>query len=80
MFRVSHEGRTIDYAKLIEDAREIVRNEEPGCYDVDEIRVNSFASNPASRRWGRLTRQPYGLVDDDRWAWSALPVDGAPIV
>jgi hypothetical protein len=51
MFRVSHEG--IDDAETIEGAREIVRSEPPGRYDVDEIRAEPFANGHTSRSWAR---------------------------
>jgi hypothetical protein len=44
MFRVSHLGDEIDDADTIEGARQIVRGQPPGRYDVDEIRVEPFAS------------------------------------
>ena len=37
MFRVTHKGEGIDIADTIEGAREIVRGQPPGRYDVDEI-------------------------------------------
>ena len=64
MFQVSHRGKGIDDAGTIEGAREIVRDQEPGRYDVDESRSKPFLSGHISRRWGQLIRQPYGLVED----------------
>jgi hypothetical protein len=52
MFRVSHKGEGIDDAETIDDAREIVRGQEPGRYDVDEIRADPFPSGHISRAWG----------------------------
>jgi hypothetical protein len=39
MLRVSHQGEGIDDADTIDGAREIVRGQAPGRYDVDEIRA-----------------------------------------
>jgi hypothetical protein len=44
MFRISHRGEGLDDADTIEGAREIVRGQSPGRYDVDEIRAESFPS------------------------------------
>ena len=64
MFRVTHKGEGLDDADTIEGAREIVRGEHPGRYDVDEISAEPFASGLRSRRWGHLIRQPDGRVED----------------
>jgi hypothetical protein len=53
MFRVSHRGAGIDDADTIQGAREIVQGQEPGRYDVDEIRAEPFPSGHTSRQWGR---------------------------
>ena len=39
MIRVSHQGGSIDDAETIDGAREIVRGQPPGRYDVEEIRA-----------------------------------------
>jgi hypothetical protein len=44
MFRVSHKGEGIDDAETIEGARQIVRGQSPGRYDVDEIGAEPFPS------------------------------------
>jgi hypothetical protein len=49
MFRVSHRGEGIDDADTIEGAREIVRGQQPGRYDVDEIRAEPLPSRHTSR-------------------------------
>jgi hypothetical protein len=49
MFRVSHRGENIDDADTIGGAREIVRGQEPGRYDVDEIRAEPFPSGHTNR-------------------------------
>ena len=69
MFRVSHQGKHIGDADSIESAREIVRGEQPGHYDVEEIQAEPFPSGHTSRRWGRLVRHPYGQVEDEPWPW-----------
>ena len=52
MFRVSHRGDRIGDAETIEGAREIIRGQSPGRYDVDEIRTERFPSGRTSRAWG----------------------------
>jgi hypothetical protein len=52
MFRVSHRGEGIDDADTIEGAREIVRGQPPGRYEVDEIWADPFLSGHTSRAWG----------------------------
>jgi hypothetical protein len=42
MCRVSHQGQGLDDADTIEGAREIVRGQQAGRYDVDEIRADPF--------------------------------------
>jgi hypothetical protein len=67
MFRVGPQGEGID------GAREIVREQPPGRYDVDEIRAEPFPfpSGHTSRSWGRLIRRPDGRVDDEPWPWGS---------
>ena len=65
MFQVSQNGTWVGYAGNIEGAREIVRCEQPGRYDVDEVRANSPPSGLGSRRWGQLIRHPDGRVEDE---------------
>jgi hypothetical protein len=60
MFRVSQRGEGIDDADTIERAREIVRGESPGRYEVEEIRAEPFPSGHTSRSWSRLIRHPDG--------------------
>jgi hypothetical protein len=70
MFGVSHRGEGIDDADDIEGAREIVRGQPPGRYDVDEIRAEPFPSGHTSRPWGRRLRHPDGWVEDELWPWA----------
>jgi hypothetical protein len=49
MFRVGQRAEGIDDADSIEGAREIVRGQPPGRYDVDEIRADPVLSGSASR-------------------------------
>jgi hypothetical protein len=58
MLRVSQPGEGIDDADTIEGAREIVRGQLPGRYDVSEIRIEPFTSGQISRQWGRMIRWP----------------------
>jgi hypothetical protein len=67
MFQVHRSGAWIGYAGSIGGAREIVRCEPPGCYDVDEIRAESLASGIRSRRWGHLIRHPDGRIEDEQY-------------
>jgi hypothetical protein len=64
MFQVRHDGVWIGYAGSIGGAREIVRCEPPGRYDVDQIQADPLAAGLKSRRWGHLIRHPDGLVED----------------
>jgi hypothetical protein len=70
MFLVSHRGHDIDHADTIEGAREIVRGQPPGRYDVDDIRAEPFPSGHTSRAWGHLIRHPDGRVEDEPWTWA----------
>jgi hypothetical protein len=49
--RVSHRGERIDDADRIAGARQMVRGQAPGHYDVDEIRAEPFPSGRTSRGW-----------------------------
>jgi hypothetical protein len=69
MFRVSHRGEGIDDSGTIEGAREIVRGQTPGQYDVDELRAEPFPSGHTSKQWGRLIRHPDGWVEEDPHPW-----------
>jgi hypothetical protein len=69
MFRVSREGEGIEDADTIDGAREIVRGQPSGRYDVDEIRGDPFPSGYTSRSWGRLIRRPDGRVEGEPWPW-----------
>jgi hypothetical protein len=70
MFRVSRRGDGIDDADTIESAREIVRGQPTGQFDVDEIRAEPFPSGHTSRSWGRMIRHPDGRVGDEPWPWA----------
>jgi hypothetical protein len=52
MLRVSHGGEGLDDAETLEGAREIVRGQSPGRYDVDEIRAEPFPSGHTSQQRG----------------------------
>jgi hypothetical protein len=65
MFRVRRNSVWIGYAGSIGGAREIVRCEPAGCYDVDEVRADPVLSGIRSRQWGRLIRLPDGRVEDE---------------
>jgi hypothetical protein len=65
MFHVRSNDVLIGYSGSIEGAREIVRCEPPGCYDVDEIRADRlFRSGITPRRWGSLIMHPDGQVEE----------------
>jgi hypothetical protein len=53
-------GEGIGDAASIEGARAIVRGQEPGRYDEDEIQAEPFPSGPTSRSWGRLIQHSDG--------------------
>jgi len=44
MFRVGHKGEGINDAETIEGARQVVRCQSPGRYEVDEIGAEPFPS------------------------------------
>ena len=67
MFRVTHKGEAIYDAGTTEEG--IVRGHAPGRHDVDEIRVEPFASGHTSRTWRRMIRHPDGRVEDEPWPW-----------
>jgi hypothetical protein len=67
MDRVGRQGEGIAAAGAIEGARQVVRGQPPGRYDVDEIRADPFASVHSSRSWGRMIRHPDGRVEDEPW-------------
>jgi hypothetical protein len=69
MFRVSHKGERLADADTIEGAREIVRGQQPGRRDVDEIRSGPFPSGHTSRSWGRLIRHADGRVEEEACPW-----------
>jgi hypothetical protein len=69
MFRVSNNGEGIDDADTIEGARALVRGQEPGRYDVAEIRAEPFPSGHTSRSWGRIIRHTDGRVEDEAGPW-----------
>jgi hypothetical protein len=52
MFRVGQKGEGLDDADTIEGAREIVQDEPPGRYDVDEISAEPLPAGHTSRRRG----------------------------
>jgi hypothetical protein len=55
----------IGYSGSIVGAREIVRCEPPGRYEVDEVRVDSLASGIVATPWGQLIRHSDGRVEDE---------------
>jgi hypothetical protein len=65
MLRVSHRGEGIDDAETVEGAREIVRDQPAGRYDVDEIRAEPLPSGHTSRGWVHLIRHPDGRIEDE---------------
>ena len=69
MFRVSHRGDRIGDAETIEGAREIIRGQSPGRYDVDEIRTERFPSGRTPRACERIVGHPDGRVEDDQRLW-----------
>jgi hypothetical protein len=76
MFRVSRNGVWIGYAGGIEGAREIVRCEPPGSYDLNVIRADPFGFGLSTKRWGHLIRHPDARVDDQP---HALPDRGQSV-
>jgi hypothetical protein len=64
MFRVRHNELWIGYSGSIGGAREIVRCEPPGRYDVEEVRADPFPFGITSTPWGQLIRHTDGRVED----------------
>jgi len=69
MFRIGRGDSCID-ADSLDQAREMLRREEPGDYRVDEIRADPFPSGHPSRAWGGLLRHADGRVEDKPYPWS----------
>jgi hypothetical protein len=69
VFRVSLKGEGIDNADTIEGAREVVRGQLAGRYDLVEIRADPFPLGHISRSWGRMIRHQDGRVEDEPWPW-----------
>ena len=69
MFRISHGDWGVD-SETLERAREVLRGEKPGRFQVDEIRADPFPSGHTSMAWGSLIRHPDGRVDDEPWPWA----------
>ena len=77
MFQVAHDGVLIGYAGSIEGAREIVRCELPGRYDIMENRAVPFGFGLTSRSWGHLIRHPDGQIEDEPLPWGSMPSDAS---
>ncbi len=69
MFRVTRGDTGFD-ADSRDQARELLRHEEPGPYRVDEIRADPFPSGHASRAWGGLIRHADGRVEEQPYPWT----------
>ena len=52
MYWISQRAEGIGDADTSEGAREVVRGQPPGRYDVDEIRADPFVTGYASRSMG----------------------------
>jgi hypothetical protein len=77
MFQVAHDGVLIGSASSLEGAREIVRCEPPGRYQITEIRADPFAFGLTSRSWGHLNRHPDGQIEDQPLPWESMPRDAS---
>ena len=69
MFRISRGESGFD-SDTIDRAQEILRQDEPGLYRVDEIRADPFPSGHTSRAWGSLIRHTEGRVEDEAHPWA----------
>jgi hypothetical protein len=69
MFRISRGKWGFDSDSL-EEAREVLRDEKPGRFHVDEIRADAFPSGHTSRARGSLIRHADGRVEDEPWPWA----------
>jgi hypothetical protein len=66
MFRISRGESGFD-SDTLEQAREMLCDENPGRFHLDEIRAEPFASGHTSRAWGSLIRRADGRVEDEPW-------------
>jgi hypothetical protein len=65
MYRVRRNELCIGYSGSIGGAREIVRCEQPGRYDVEMVRADSCSSGITSTHWGHLIRHSDGRVEEE---------------
>jgi hypothetical protein len=70
MFRVSRNNTIGGDADTLDGAREIVRQQEPGPYHIDEITRDPLPSGHTSRRWGVGIKKADGsvMLEPDPWA------------
>jgi hypothetical protein len=68
MFRVSRGQAGYD-ADTVEQARDLLRGENPGRHHADEIRAEPSLAGHTSRAWGRLILRPDGRVEDEPHPW-----------
>jgi hypothetical protein len=66
MFQIRRGEVWVGYAGSIGGAREIVRCEPAGHYNVEEVRAEVLPIGIRTRQWGQLIRMPDGRVEDQQ--------------
>jgi hypothetical protein len=70
IYRISQPGRepVVDVG-TVEAIEGTIRAGGPGRYHIDEISSDALPSGHTSRRWGKATRRPDGVItlDPDPW-------------
>jgi hypothetical protein len=62
MFQVSRGGAIAGDADTLEGAREILRQQRPGQYAIDQISAGPLPSGRTSKQWGVGIKQSDGSV------------------
>ena len=63
MFRIlSPDGAYLALSETVQGVVEVVRNNRPGRYQIDETGAGVSASSPTSRNWGAVIRFPSGDI------------------
>jgi hypothetical protein len=69
IFRISQRGRVPGkHVDSLESAREHIRRQRPGCYDIDILHFEPDLSRHELKAWGRMFRHPDGQIEDELWA------------
>jgi hypothetical protein len=66
VFRVSRNGEGVAAKQTIDEVREFVSSQPPGCYEVEETGKVSSPFGRGERPWGALIRHPDGRLVEER--------------